>query len=431
MRDTRVAACCIATYAEQAFHTGMSAMQTALQLLHTTQSILRANRVARTRDTDRLPPQFRPLELFRVDEYTLSQLIACLLDPQGMHGQGSRFLEAFIRHFRLDALALDVTHSRVVTEQSTRYIEQNRRRLDILVDDGQAGFAIENKPWAGDQPRQCADYLADLGRRFQRTGRYCLLYLSPDGRDPDESSLPATQRDSPHFATHDLSELRAWLEDCRDLCRADAVRHFIDAIASYFRHQFEAVTDMSDIEQIVSEGLRDPEHVEAFLTIATAQYELQRRLRLRLQLQLETLIAQTPTLNGFDLVSSPNTPFQWHNEFVIDWKPETRLYVTIAAEEAHWPQQGWIYGVRRRQDGILSEQQHNKKVKQLQSALGHAESNHWWLWFQAFEFDDWKKNPAMPWIGIADGHTTSQRIVDTWLKVIVPLREQGRLDLLH
>jgi hypothetical protein len=67
-------------------------------------------------------------------------------------------------------------------EKATSLIENRRRRLDIVVDLKFFGIGIENKPWAGEQPAQIGDYVANLERRF--AGNYKIIYLSAGGGEP-------------------------------------------------------------------------------------------------------------------------------------------------------------------------------------------------------------------------------------------------------
>ena len=69
------------------------------------------------------------------------------------------------------------------------------RRIDISVQigegDGRYCLAIENKPYAGDQVNQVRDYLEYLGKEY--CARFLLIYLSPTGEGPSESSIHKTE----------------------------------------------------------------------------------------------------------------------------------------------------------------------------------------------------------------------------------------------
>ena len=72
--------------------------------------------------------------------------------------------------------------------------------MDIPTDGGTFCLAFENKPKAGDQHRQCIDYLEFLKREYGE--RFLLVYLPLHHRMPEESSLPLAdyrERWTKHF----------------------------------------------------------------------------------------------------------------------------------------------------------------------------------------------------------------------------------------
>ena len=175
------------------------------------------------RELDRhLARRFNVFRYLRDDELGLSRIIADLLDPTGEHGQGTIFLEAMMELLGVSPEAGDSVQSgrdvpggriaaatwrehfgrlrsttsdkiRVVLERcipGPRYIDVT---VDIPTDDGPFCLALENKPRADDQPRQCSDYLKFLEKQYGE--RFLLVYLPPRYRMPDESSfLPAHRK---------------------------------------------------------------------------------------------------------------------------------------------------------------------------------------------------------------------------------------------
>lgn len=155
------------------------------------------------RDQDRhLARHFNVFRYLRDDELGLSRIIADLLDPTEEHGQGATYLEAMLELLELREAAPGGSESgrvRVVTERGTggRFIDIT---VDIPTDGGIFCLAFENKPYAGDQHRQCIDYLKFLKREYGE--RFLLVYLPPRYRMPEESSLPLAdfrERWTKHF----------------------------------------------------------------------------------------------------------------------------------------------------------------------------------------------------------------------------------------
>src|SRR5438034_121311 len=140
--------------------------------------------LAQTRiHTDRfLATRFNIFDYLEPNENLLSNIIANLVDPTGTHGQGDIFLKEL-----LSLICKDVQPTwkscAVKREDLTTFIDSNRRRIDVLIDFGNRGIAIENKPWAQEQKDQVGDYVAHLRQKFE--GNFTIVYLSPDGSKPE------------------------------------------------------------------------------------------------------------------------------------------------------------------------------------------------------------------------------------------------------
>lgn len=125
---------------------------------------------------------FSVLGLESSEVQTHSAFLASLLNPDGNHGVGSAFLDAFVRVMNLGDLQLDTTNAQVNVEHVT-----SDGRIDILIfDNNKKAIIIENKIYAGDQPEQLKRY--DDYARQQFTNGYRLLYLTLDGHKPSDSS---------------------------------------------------------------------------------------------------------------------------------------------------------------------------------------------------------------------------------------------------
>ncbi len=193
-----------------------------------------------------LATQFNVFDFIAPDENRLSDILACLLNPQGEHAQGGVFLEEFLRHVcDLKFSVGDVETVVVKREERTGLIDRNRRRIDILIDvegfspEDSFGVGVENKPWAGEQPEQLNDYLKQL--RAAYGGRFKLLYLSASGDDP--VSIPEPERTelkkSGHLVCASYTPtLLFWLETCESMISADKVRWFVRDFFAYLYSQF-------------------------------------------------------------------------------------------------------------------------------------------------------------------------------------------------
>ena len=196
-----------------------------------------------------LARRFNALDYLRTDEMGLSRIIADLLDPKAKHGQGGMFLKLLLD--RLDFGTSDrVDTARVGVERAIK----DDRRLDVWVDiDGQHCLAIENKPYAGDQPNQIKDYLNWLKGKYEK---FLLIYLSPWGEPPSPESVEWSSltelgqelgRDDflkimPYYKTQSAWEdefvrldfsLADWLADCRRSCDVERLRWFLREVETF------------------------------------------------------------------------------------------------------------------------------------------------------------------------------------------------------
>ena len=277
------------------------------------------------RELDRhLARRFNAFRYLRDDELGLSRIIADLLDPGGEHGQGTIYLEAMLELLQVAPTASDSGRIRVVTERGCggRFIDIT---VDIPTETGRFCLAFENKPYAGDQHRQCIDYVEFLNQEYG--GRFLLVYLPPRYRMPDESSLPLADYrkrwtnhfrvlpyvadDAPHGdnrpsdndgavsaqadsreddvlaedngADHeataayadavvgDGASLADWFGTCCKLSDAERLRWFLREAQLYCRGHFRGST-MTDTEaRYIREYLdQNPQHLHAAFAVARA-----------------------------------------------------------------------------------------------------------------------------------------------------------------
>ena len=207
----------------------------------------------------RFAPRFNALDLLEPKELELSRILADLLKPKGRHGQGALFLRCLLDklQFDFDGDHEELRRSRVTIESTN----EDQSRLDIKVEIGHRHcLAIENKPWAKDQTNQVRDYLKTLKKKYES---HLLIYLSGNGKGPDEGSLGKADREQlaeqlakgqrrfaivPYRAV-DLDDefndfrlgfsLVDWLAECRMKCEADRVRRFLRDVEDYCKHHLE------------------------------------------------------------------------------------------------------------------------------------------------------------------------------------------------
>lgn len=206
--------------------------------------------------TDRyLATDFSVFSYIWDDENILSDIIADLLRPNGKHGQGNKYLLAYLEmlsksgipNIKIIDFQLIATHKqkqiKIIREKSTDYIKNNQRRMDIVIDFGEGyGLMIENKPWTIDQFGQLSDYYTDMTRRFPKA--VILIYLSGNGKHPSVDSLPKSLKsqitqNGEYIATNFPQHMPDWLEHCLLHTEADKMRWFLRDFINYIETKFK------------------------------------------------------------------------------------------------------------------------------------------------------------------------------------------------
>lgn len=153
------------------------------------------------------------------DEVNLhSRFLAALLQHRKSFSEPMRNLCDFLRDpADIDNFNLDGAE-----------VLREHRNIDILVrnEGSKEAVVIENKIWAGDQDRQLARYAEQLMAEGYREP--ALLYLTLDGRSPDESST--VSRDAKAVSYVDIIP---WLERCQQ--RAYDEPGLRESVAQYVR----------------------------------------------------------------------------------------------------------------------------------------------------------------------------------------------------
>lgn len=195
---------------------------------HALQTLLRLVEEPQRRFEARYAPRFNPLDLIE-RERSLAEMLALLLDPQREHGQGRLFLDAFLDCLVRPNDGLDPPPLAGEVKVETEKTIDGARRLDILVSSSRppgSALAIEVKVRAGEQRQQLEDYLDWLRRSFQHS---TLVFVAPEWREPSIKEgvvkLPWTVE-----ASDKTGSIVGWLTLCRERCRAERVRWFLDML---------------------------------------------------------------------------------------------------------------------------------------------------------------------------------------------------------
>ncbi|HVB86454.1 MAG TPA: PD-(D/E)XK nuclease family protein [Candidatus Dormibacteraeota bacterium] len=185
----------------------------------------------RARGARNLAPDFSLLQWLGLEraEWAHSKIIKNLLDPHGTHGQGTWFVESFVRHCRgLENFPIVLDKKRLSDRRVYVDAEVGSAlgRPDIRVVSSAPDFAliIENKIDQQDQTSQLARYWEIIRSDYRRMGRnVALVYLTPGGYEARDSKAKAVPYARMSYRTH----LSQWLRDAAGQIKPVSLKAFL------------------------------------------------------------------------------------------------------------------------------------------------------------------------------------------------------------
>ena len=160
------------------------------------------------------------------DEVRLHSLfLSMLLNPFASHGQGDRFLKPFFemiekkRNSDLSPLVIDTSTIKVWVEKDIGPVDdEHGGRIDICIEDKNGYYIIiENKIYAGDQPKQMKRYWNYAQEKCNKdANRYRLIYLTLDGHEPSKESTDGLES-MDYICISYKDDIVTWLNKCVEL----------------------------------------------------------------------------------------------------------------------------------------------------------------------------------------------------------------------
>lgn len=156
-----------------------------------------------------------------------SAFLAELLNPNGGHGAGDKFLKIFIEEIshksngynNLDFVFDTLSVKEVKVEKDIGPVEdEHGGRIDICLEDEKGCYVIiENKIYAGDQSKQMKRYWNYAQEKCNKnTNKYRLIYLTLDGHEPSKDSLVDLQSEA-YICLSYNHDIIPWLNRCVEL----------------------------------------------------------------------------------------------------------------------------------------------------------------------------------------------------------------------
>ena len=150
-----------------------------------------------------------------------SNFLAEMLNPKGSHMQGDTFLKLFLKEIEKeikwkdrDNIGFEIQEAVVHKEFWTGEINRDYTKggsIDILINNKHQVIIIENKIYAGDQPKQLKRYYKYGENEFKLESNFRILYLTLDCSEPSENSTDGIQ----HFSCISYKmHIKNWLEKC-------------------------------------------------------------------------------------------------------------------------------------------------------------------------------------------------------------------------
>ena len=148
-----------------------------------------------------------------------SAFIAELLNPNGQHGFGDKFLRAFIKSVDcLNDWGFSADSAKIKTEHHIDPINKNHTQggvIDILIQSQEKAIIIENKIYAPDQPKQLIRYRNYAQKLVKSKDNYRLIYLKLDGSEASyDSTKNQLYANKDYYTIGYSSEILEWLKVC-------------------------------------------------------------------------------------------------------------------------------------------------------------------------------------------------------------------------
>lgn len=231
---------------------------------------------------------FKVLGLSSSEVRLHSAFIAELLNPNGDHGLGDKFLVSFLTNVirKKVTFPFDSESAQVYVEYSIGNVASDHKeggRIDLLIrDKNRQTIIIENKIYAGDQPLQMFRYNEYASKRLSKE-QYVLLYLTLDGSQPSEDSTGKQKFDYKCISYR--NNILPWLESCIGI--AALYPRIRETIAQYKSNLniildiMSKTTETDMLKQLISE-----DNIEATISILSLDNMIKTTIRKNFLTQL-------------------------------------------------------------------------------------------------------------------------------------------------
>lgn len=319
-------------------------------------------------------PRFNTFDYIDPDENRVTAILADLLDPNGRHGQGPVFLKEFLTFIRFDVPESSIRNAVVATEIRTEW----DRRLDLMIRMDDWTLALENKIGAGEQPHQLADYVTFL----HREKRWILIFLTPDGRDPQTCGDWSTWRQRSQARSLSYLGLSSWLRSCLSASGSDRVRMLLQDMAEWAKDIGGNMADRQILTTQLARDLilRDHRYMKALLPVLDASDAIKKHLIVDFYMQLKEELARSYPYPMWNMSAQEDLSAKYPGLFIQGHSWPSDIWAGIEAERIT---QDFYYGVAcKRADPAAQEK---LRVSIERRAKGNSSDGWaWWKWVPDF-----------------------------------------------
>lgn len=259
---------------------------------------------------------------------THSGMLVALLDPKGNHYQETTFLKLFLEEIGYDYGSENLSQVKVKAEHHLGTITEDYMSggfIDILISlpSGKA-IAIENKIYAGDQPKQLYRY------SLYKNGLCELYYLNLYGSKPSTVSSHTLQDSDYKIITY-RNQIIEWLEKCMEAVKAGSI---IETSIRQYYILIKQLTNTMDnklekeFNNIIFENLEEAKYIHSHYLGAVE--ELCKRIRKEVY---DGLVDKLPT---YFIVEYGNDVTSYYSQIWI-YDKETKHQIRYGVESFATP----------------------------------------------------------------------------------------------
>ena len=341
---------------------------------------------------------FRILKLQSSEVRLHSAFLAELLNPKGNHGQKDVFLKIFVNSYQFKGNAFDTSSATVEIERHSGFINEigdEGGRIDIIITDKlHRQIIIENKIYAGDQKNQLVRY-----NNYSKNAD--LLYLTLDGKLPNDESKGSLEVDVDFKCISYSTHITDWLEQCRkEVAIYPIIRETITQYLNLIKYLTNQTMNDSMDNELATLLTSNTNNVEAAFTIIHSLKSIKEKLLAKLKVDLEELAEELGLLVTNDI----NFDKQYNGVYFYreGWRNASIAFGFQSYSNV------LLYGI------LLDEPENyttDSREMLLKTKPSDAKTTMYWPIYRSFEdpYKNWDNSKEV-WMAVANGSMATQFI---------------------